>query len=169
VLFFGAPDSVRCPRPYNRYTSHTREFGGALCYNSPDYPVCHRTVRCASGATVPCAPMALCKSNSAEQCRDRSQSAEVRGHRTVRCGTGLSGVAPDCPVQLKDKRPQRSTAQNPNGCADVARTGQCTVTVRWRTGLSDASIVSRIQPTARSGWEAINTHPTTSFTTIQAF
>jgi hypothetical protein len=35
--------------------------------------------------------------------------------------------APDCPVQLEDKRLQRSTAQNLNGCADVARTGQCTV------------------------------------------
>jgi hypothetical protein len=42
-------------------------------------------------------------------------------------GTGLSGVAPDCPVQQDDKRLQRSTAPNPNGCADVARTEQCTV------------------------------------------
>jgi hypothetical protein len=38
-------------------------------------------------------------------------------------GTGLSGVALNCPVKLEDKAPQRSTAQNPNGCADVARTG----------------------------------------------
>jgi hypothetical protein len=45
-------------------------------------------------------------------------------------GTGLSGVAQDCPVQLEDKGLQRSTAQNPNGCADVARTGQCTMAVR---------------------------------------
>jgi hypothetical protein len=50
-------------------------------------------------------------------------TAEVRGHRTVWCGTGLSGVAPDCPVHLEDKHLQRSTAPNPNGCADVARTG----------------------------------------------
>jgi hypothetical protein len=107
-------------------------------------------------------------------------------HRTVRCATGLSGEpaeqwlsaptvdsakatvprqsqkrrsqrAPDCPVQVEDKRPQWSTAQNPNGCADVACTGQCTVTVQWCTGLSGASIASRNQPTARSGWEAINT------------
>jgi hypothetical protein len=33
-------------------------------------------------------------------------------------------------VQLEDKRLQRSTAPNPNSCADVARTGQCTVDVR---------------------------------------
>jgi hypothetical protein len=72
-------------------------------------------------------------------------------------GTGLSGVAPDFPVQQDDKTFQWSTALNPNGCADVARIGQCTVTVRWRTGLSDAPIASRNQPTTRSGWEAINT------------
>jgi hypothetical protein len=68
-----------------------------------------------------------------------------------------SQTAPDCPVQLEDKSSNGRPASNPNGCADVARTGQCTVVVRWRTGLSDAPIASRIQPTARSGWEAINT------------
>jgi hypothetical protein len=62
-----------------------------------------------------------------------------------------------CQVQQDDKAPQWSTAQNPNSCADVARTGRCTVTVQWRTGLSGAPIENRNQPTARSGWEAINT------------
>jgi hypothetical protein len=38
-------------------------------------------------------------------------------------GTRLSGVAPDCPMQQKDKELQRSTAPNPNGRTDVARTG----------------------------------------------
>jgi hypothetical protein len=33
-------------------------------------------------------------------------------------------VAPDCPMQQKDKRLQRSTTPNPNGRADVARTEQ---------------------------------------------
>jgi hypothetical protein len=100
--------------------------------------------------------------NSDEQCH-----AEVRAAKSE--VTGLSGVAPDYPVQQDDKVPQRSTAQNPNGCADVARTRQSTVTVRWRTGLSGSPIDIRIQPTPRSGWEAINTPPTTSFTPIQAF
>jgi hypothetical protein len=36
----------------------------------------------------------------------------------------MSGVAPDCPVQLQDKGFQQSTAPNPNGCADVAHTRQ---------------------------------------------
>jgi hypothetical protein len=107
-------------------------------------------------------------------------------HRTVWCATGLSGEpaeqrlsaptvdsakatvslqsqkrrsqrALDCSVQLGDKRFQRSTAQNPNGCNDVACTGQYTVTVWWLTGQSGASIASKNQPTARSGWVAINT------------
>jgi hypothetical protein len=64
--------------------------------------------------------------------------------------TGLSGVAPVYSVQQDNKTSQRSTAPNPNGCADVARTGQCTVTVR-------CSHRQQNQPTARSGWEAINT------------
>jgi hypothetical protein len=116
----------------------------------------------------------------------KSRAASARIHRTVSCSTGLSGEpteqrlstpmvdsakatvprqsqkrrsqrAPDCPVQLEDKCLQRSTAPNPNGCADVTRTGQCTVPVRWRTGLSGAPIASRNQPTTRSGWAAINT------------
>jgi hypothetical protein len=100
-------------------------------------------------------PTALCIE---EQCATVSwQKLERRSQK-----------APDCLVQQDDKTSQWSTAQNPNGCADVARTEQCTVTVWWRTGLSGAPIASRIQPTTRSGWEAINT-PTTSFTPIQAF
>jgi hypothetical protein len=51
-----------------------------------------------------------------------SVEAEVRAQKSE--VTGLSGVAPDCSVQQKDKRFQRSTALNPNGRADVARTGQ---------------------------------------------
>jgi hypothetical protein len=55
--------------------------------------------------------------NSGEQCHTevRAQKSEV---------TGLPGVAPDCPVQQKDKALKRSTAPNPNERADVARTEQ---------------------------------------------
>jgi hypothetical protein len=83
--------------------------------------IIHRTVWWATGATAPGAPTALCKSNSDEQCR-----AKVRAPKSE--VTGLSGVAPDCPVQQDDKAPQRST--DPNDCADVARIGQCT----WLSG-----------------------------------
>jgi hypothetical protein len=51
-------------------------------------------------------------SNSAAQKSER----EVRGHLTVRCGTGLSGVA--------KRQTAPTTAPNPNGRADMARTGQ---------------------------------------------
>jgi hypothetical protein len=50
-------------------------------------------------------------------------SAAVEVRREKLEGTGLSGVAPDCLVQLEDKTSQRSTSPNPNDCADVARTG----------------------------------------------
>jgi hypothetical protein len=92
----------------------------------------------------------LCRVYSDEQCH-----TEVRAAKSE--VIGRSGVAPDCPVHQDDKALQRSTAPDPNGCADMARTGQCTMTVRWRTRLSAAPIDNRNQPTARSGWEAINT------------
>jgi hypothetical protein len=98
-------------------TSHSREFQGSLRYNSPDSPVCQQS----NGSLH--ANGRLRRVYSGEQCR-----AEVRAAKSK--VTGLSGVAPDCPVQQDDKAPQRSTAPNPNSCADVARTGQCTVTVR---------------------------------------
>jgi hypothetical protein len=82
----------------------------------------------------------LCRVNSAVQ------KSERRSQR-----------APDCPVHEDDKGSNGLLALNPNSYTDVARTGQCTVTVQWRTGLSGAPIASRFQQMARSGWEAINT------------
>jgi hypothetical protein len=112
-------------------TSHSRDFISALRYNSPDCPVFHQTVRWASGATTPCVPMVV---SSDEQCHGRSQRS------------------PDCPVQQKDKRLQWSTAPNPNGRADVARTRQWTVTGWWRTGLFGAPIASSLCQWLGSGW-----------------
>jgi hypothetical protein len=67
-------------------------------------------------------------------CRQQKRSVVNKASTGVRAqkleSTGLSGVAPDCPVQQDDKRLQRTTAPNPNRRADVARTGQCTLTVR---------------------------------------
>jgi hypothetical protein len=83
-----------------------------------------------------------------------SATTESKAQKSER--TRLSGVAPDCPVQLKDKRPQRSTAQNPNGCADVASTGQCPVVVG---GHRTVRCAHRQQPwpTATRWLGAINT------------
>jgi hypothetical protein len=130
---------------------------GTLGFPAARSAIIHRTIRCATGLSgepaeqrLPAQPTVDCGNVRAGTVPRRSQNSKVRGHRTVRCGTRLSGAA-------KDKRLQWSTAPNPNGFDDVARTGQCTVTVRWCTGLSGAPIASRIQPTTRSGWEAINT------------
>jgi hypothetical protein len=55
-----------------------------------------------------------CKVNSARQdSEQRSQSAP-----------DMSGVAPDCLMQLHDKGSNGQLAPNPNGHADVAHTGQ---------------------------------------------
>jgi hypothetical protein len=61
----------------------------------------HRTVRCASGATVICAQRSTLQNvqlNS--ECQSRSQR-----------GTGLSGAAPDCPVPHEDKASNGRPAQ----------------------------------------------------------
>jgi hypothetical protein len=90
---------------------------GALHYNSVDYLVCHRTSGEPAKQRLPARQRSTAKVYSAKQCRAevRTQKSEV---------TGLSGVAPDCSVQQKDKALQRSTAPNPDGRADVARTGE---------------------------------------------
>jgi hypothetical protein len=86
--------------------------------------IIHRTVRCGTGLSnepaeqrLPAHQRSTAKVHSGKQCHVevRAQKSEV---------TGLSGVALDCPVQQKDKELQRSTAPNPNGRTDVARTGQ---------------------------------------------
>jgi hypothetical protein len=112
---------------------------GSLRYNSPDSPVWHRTVRWASGATAPYVPTVDC---SDEQWWTVPwQKSERRSQRSL-----------DCPVQQKDKELQQKTASNPNGRADVACTGQWTMTVRCATGLSGVPIASRLCQRLESGW-----------------
>jgi hypothetical protein len=48
------------------------------------------------------------------------QKSEQRSQSTL----DMSGVALDYPVQLQDKGSNDQVAPNPNGRADVARTGQ---------------------------------------------
>jgi hypothetical protein len=64
----------------------------------------------------------------------------------------MSGVAPDCPVQLQDKGSNGQPAPNPNGRADVVHTGQWTITVRCATGLSGVPIDSKVSQWLGSGW-----------------
>jgi hypothetical protein len=103
------PHSVRCTRAVQVSTSHSRENEGVLHYNSPDCPVCHRTVRWASGATTICAQRPTLTD---EQCSGRSQSRKSEGHRTVRC--------------CKRTKLQRSTQL-------------WTLTVGWRGGAPDSA------------------------------
>jgi hypothetical protein len=132
------PDSVRCTRTVQMSTSHSREFQGALRYNSPDCSMCHWTVRCASGAMAICANGRLCTDEQYATVSRGSQSSQVRG-------------APSCPVPQEDKAPTVDPAPNPNGWVTWGRTGKGTVHVRWRTGLSGAPFASSLPNGYESG------------------
>jgi hypothetical protein len=62
----------------------------------------------------------------------KSAAAEVRTAKSE--GTGLSGVALDCPVPQEDKALMVARTPKPNGWVTWRRTGQPTVHVWWRTG-----------------------------------
>jgi hypothetical protein len=106
-------------------TPQLRVSQAQLRYNSPDCPMCHRTVRCTNGATATCAQRSTLQS---EQC---NSDVRVDGQR----GTGLSGVAPDCPVPHEDKASNGQPAPSPNGWMTWRRTGHCPV----RPSLADFS------------------------------
>jgi hypothetical protein len=76
------PDSVRCSRVNQLELATFGFLEMPLRYNSPDCPVWHRTVQCASGATATAqqsTPTETCK--SATVCRQRAESEQA--HRTV--------------------------------------------------------------------------------------
>jgi hypothetical protein len=52
----------------------------------------------------------------------------------------------------EDKASNGRQAQNPNGWLTWRRTGQCTVPIRWRTGLSGAPIASSLGQRLQRGW-----------------
>jgi hypothetical protein len=83
------PDSVRCTMPVQIWSSHSRENAGALRYNSPDCPVCHRATA-NQRATV----------DSNGSTVHHSTTTEVRA--TSQSGTGLFDAA-------RGQSPQRST------------------------------------------------------------
>jgi hypothetical protein len=107
------PDSVRYTRTVQRPTRHPRVSTSALRYNSPDCPVCHRTVRCTSGATTTSRNGRLQKLNSRGTVRNSArQSRATRQRRTrqwtvpIWCGTGLSDAT-------RRQRLQRSIMPEP--------------------------------------------------------
>jgi hypothetical protein len=124
--------------------------------------IIHWTVWCASGQRLSSAQWSTLMD---EQCSTVPlQKWEQRSQR----GTGLSGVAPDCPVPQEDKVPMVARVLNPNGWVTWRRTRQPTVPVRWRTGLSGVPIASSL-PTTTLVVEGYKYPPTTTTPSIQVF
>jgi hypothetical protein len=102
-------------------TPQLRVSQAQLCYNSPNCPVCHRTVRCTSGATVICVQRSTLTDEQCSTVSRQKSEQQVRGapdcpvwYRTVWCHmrtkppmvdqlqaltTGWRGSAPDCLVR----------------------------------------------------------------------
>jgi hypothetical protein len=140
VLKIGAPD---CPvhQAVHFRTSHSREFQGALRYNSSDYPVSQQAT-------------AIQRRRSTAKVYATVNSVWQKSEQKVR-------GAPDCPVLQEDKVSNGRPTSNPNSWVTWRHTRQGTVTVRC---------AHHQQPPQRQ-WKwlrAINT-PTTSFISIQAF
>jgi hypothetical protein len=144
-----SPDSVRCTREDRLQTLHLRVSQAHLRYNSPDCPVYHRTVRCTSGATVICAQRSTLQS---EQCNSDVRANDQRG-------TGLSGVAPDCPVPHEDKASNGRLAPSPNRRMTWRHIRHCPV-AHWTVRCAHRQQTS---PTATIWLVAINTTPTGHF------
>jgi hypothetical protein len=129
------PDSVRCTRPYN---SKPATLGNSRACSA----IIHRTVRCATRLCREPVEQRLSAPtvDSAKQTVPRQKSEqEVRG-------------APDCPVPQEDKASNSRPATNPNDWVTWWCTGQGTVHVRWRNGLSGAPIASSLLNGYGSGW-----------------
>jgi hypothetical protein len=103
-----APDSVRCTRVDRPPTLHLRVSPGALRYNSPDCPVCHRTVRCTK------------RSNGySRNGRLHSALTELQFAAEVRAGGRgapdseqcMSDAAPDCLVHQDVRAPTVKTVR----------------------------------------------------------
>jgi hypothetical protein len=115
-LFGGAPDSVRCARLVRGELT-------ALGFRRRHTTIIHRTVRWCTGLSGE-------PTVGREICGRRVAAPTVgEGHRTVRCANGPEAATVVC-VQFGRK----------------SRTGQATVAVRWRNGLSGAPL------DRRQGW-----------------
>ena len=101
------PHSVRCTRVDQLKLASFRNLGKLHRYNSPDCPVYHQTVRCASGATATSHQWSTANAFNALQCAPELEHAQL-AHRTV---------YRTCPVRHRTThRPHQSELQrsNPN-------------------------------------------------------
>jgi hypothetical protein len=144
-LGYNSPDcpvyTGQCPVRQGRSASGTRQprdFTKTAPLKFTGLSGVHRTVRCASGATVICAKRSTLQSvqlNS--ECQSRSQK-----------GTGLSGAAPDCPVPHEDK----ASNGRPAPISTARMTWLAHRTGPVCTGLSGAPIASSFSNGYNFGW-----------------
>jgi hypothetical protein len=111
------PDSVRCTRAIPVPTSNSWENASALCYNSPDCPVCHRTIRWASGQWLSSAQRSTLTAWTVQHSEMQKLDQQVRG-------------APDYPVHHQTVRCHKKTKAPTINCSR-------TLTVGWRGGALD--------------------------------
>jgi hypothetical protein len=109
VLWSGAPDSVRCTRSVQRWTSHSRFPPGALRYNSPDCLVWQWINNYFAQQSTAKARW------SDEQWRTMRAESEPQVRGTPDTEQCLSSATPDCPVPLEDKASNGQKLQNPKG------------------------------------------------------
>jgi hypothetical protein len=145
VCWNSAPDSVRCTRPYNSKPA-TLENSRARSAKI------HQTVRCATGLSGELAEQRLLAPTIDSAKCTLKNSVTQKSEQRSQNGTGLSGVALDCLVPQEDKASNGRPAPDPNGWLTWRRTGQRTVPVRWRTGLSCAPIASSLSQRLQSDW-----------------
>jgi hypothetical protein len=137
-----APDSVRCTRELEAELATFGKIQRALRYNSPDCPVSHRTVRCASGATTTSRATVDCNRIQCAIVRARVRARAVGAPANLQ---DLSGAPPDSP-----EAPQvRAPTVEPQRLADVDGAPD---SVRWRTGLSGAPCNSILPTAIFGGW-----------------
>jgi hypothetical protein len=96
--------------------------------------IIHRTVRCTSRATTKLCNGRLCKATMLYSARQKSEQ-KSEAHQTVNR---------TCPVPQEDNGANDRLLPNPNGWVTWRCTGQPTMPVRWRTGLSGAPIDSSL-------------------------
>jgi hypothetical protein len=114
----------------------------ALRYNSPNYPVSHRTIRCASGAMATSRAMVDCNRIQCATVRARVRARTVGAPDSLQ---DLSGAPPDSP-----EAPQvRAPTVEPQRSADVAGAPD---SVRWHTRLSGAPCDSSLPMAIFGGW-----------------
>ncbi|XP_008661840.1 uncharacterized protein [Zea mays] len=126
----------------------------------------HRTVWCTSGAMAICAQWSTLMDEQCTTVTRQKSEQKVRGapdcpvwHRTIRCGTGLSGVGPDCLLPHEDKASNGRPAPDPNDRVTWRRTRHYPMAHRT------VRCAHRQQPspTATIWLVAINTTPTGHF------